>query len=249
LTRFTFHARQAERYREDRVLLAGDAAHLFPAPGVPLNAGLMDAANLGWKIAAAVHGWAPPELLDTYDRERRFAADRTMLHTQAQVAIRRGHDAASEALRKLLQELLADDQAARRIGVFIAGTGIRYPQLKPNQHALCGTFAPDLTLHTNAGITSVNSLMHAGRPILIDLAGRQDVRDAAEGWLDRVDVHVAEMNDRPADALLIRPDGHIAWAAAIGEPVEDAVPALRDALATWFGTGAVRSERAGASEL
>jgi 2-polyprenyl-6-methoxyphenol hydroxylase-like FAD-dependent oxidoreductase len=242
LTRFTFHARQAERYREGRILLAGDAAHLFPAPGVALNAGMMDAANLGWKIAAAVHGWSPPDLLDTYDRERRFASDRTMLQTQAQVAIRRGHDAASEALRKLLQELFADEQAARRIGACIAGTGIRYPQSKPNQHALCGTFAPDLTLHTSAGITSIGGLMRAGRPILVDLAGRHDLGDAAEDWLDRIDVHVAETDDRPADALLIRPDAHIAWAAAIGEPAEDAVPALHGALATWFGASGVRSE-------
>jgi 2-polyprenyl-6-methoxyphenol hydroxylase-like FAD-dependent oxidoreductase len=236
LTRFTFHARQAERYRDGRVLLAGDAAHLFPAPGVALNAGMVDSVNLGWKLGAAVHGWAPAGLLDTYHDERRLAAERTMLHTRAQVALRRGNDPAAQALRSLFQELLLDDQPLRRIGAFIAGTGIRYAMPNPNHHALTGSFAPDLSLHTDRGPTSVAALMHAARPVLLDLAGRADLRDVARDWGQRVDVHTAATEHRPADALLIRPDAHIAWAATVDEPSDTAGASLRDALATWFGT-------------
>ena len=131
MTRFTFHARQAERYRDGRILLAGDAAHLFPAPGIALNADLIDSVNLGWKLAAAVHGRAPAGLLDTYHDERHLAAERTLLNARAQVAVRRGHDAAAEALRELFQELLADEQPLRRLGALMAGADIRYPPPGP----------------------------------------------------------------------------------------------------------------------
>ena len=236
LTRFTFHARQVERYRDGRILLAGDAAHLFPAPGVALNAGLIDSVNLGWKLAAAIHGWAPAGLLDTYHDERHLAAERTLLHTRAQVAMRRGHDQAAEALRELFQELLVDEQPLRRIGALMAGTDIRYPLPGHDHHALIGTFAPDLTLRTDQGTTSVAELMHTARPVLLDLADRADLRETVRDWQHRIDIHTAEADQRPADGLLIRPDAHIAWAAAIDEPTDTAVPALRDALSGWFGT-------------
>ena len=236
LTRFTFHARQVERYRDGRILLAGDAAHLFPAPGVALNAGLLDTVNLAWKLAADIGGWAPAGLLDTYHDERHLAGERTLLHTRAQVALRRGHDPAAEALRQLFQELLVDEQPLRRIGALIAGTDIRYPPPGPNHHALTGTFAPDLTLHTDQGTTSVAELMHTARPILLDLADRPDLRETAQDWEHRIEIHTAKTGHRPADALLIRPDAHIAWAAATGEPAGTAVPALREALSDWFGT-------------
>ena len=235
LTRFTFHARQAERYRDGRILLAGDAAHLFPAPGVALNAGMLDTVNLAWKLAAAIHGWAPAGLLDTYHDERHLAGERTLLHTRAQVALRRGHDPAAEALRELFQELLADEQPLRRIGALIAGTDIRYPPPGPDHHALTGTFAPDLTLHTDQGTTSVAELMHTARPVLLDLADRPDLRETARDWQHRIDIHTAETDHRPADALLIRPDAHIAWAATIDEPTDTAALALREALSGWFG--------------
>ena len=206
LTRFTFQARHVERYRDGRILLAGDAAHLFPAPGVALNAGLVDTVNLAWKLAAAIDGWAPAGLLDTYHDERHLAGERTLLHTRAQVALRRGHDPAADALRELFQELLADEQPLRRIGAFIAGTDIRYPPPGPEDHALTGTFVPDLTLHTDQGTTSVAELMHTARPVLLDLADRPDLREAARHWRDRIDIHTAETDHRPADALLIRPD-------------------------------------------
>jgi 2-polyprenyl-6-methoxyphenol hydroxylase-like FAD-dependent oxidoreductase len=236
LVRFTFHARQAERYRDGRILLAGDAAHLFPAPGVALNAGLIDSVNLAWKLAAAIHGWAPAGLLDTYHDERHLAAERTLLHTRAQVALRRGHDPAAEALRELFQELLVDEQPLRRIGALMAGADIRYPPPGPDHHALTGTFAPDLTLHTDEGTTSVAELMHTARPVFLDLADRRDLCEIAQGWLPRIDIHTAATELRPADALLIRPDAHIAWATTIDEPTDTAAPALQDALSGWFGT-------------
>ena len=234
LTRFTFHARQAERYRDGRILLAGDAAHLFPAPGAALNVDLLDSVNLAWKLAAAVHGWAPPGLLDTYHDERHLAAERTLLHTRAQVALRRGHDQAADALRQLFQELLGDEQPLRRIGALMAGSDIRYPPPGPDRHALTGTFAPDL-LRTD-GHTSVAELMHTARPVFLDLADRADLRETARDWQQRIDIHTAETDNRPADALLIRPDAHIAWAASIDEPTDTAPPALREALSDWFGT-------------
>jgi 2-polyprenyl-6-methoxyphenol hydroxylase-like FAD-dependent oxidoreductase len=236
LTRFTFQARLAEPYREGRVLLAGDAAHLFPAPGVALNAGLMDTVNLAWKLAAAIGGWAPAGLLDTYHDERHFAAARTMLHTQAQVALRRGYDPAAEALRELFQELLEDEQPTGRIGAFIAGTDIRYPLPNPNDNALTGTFVPNLTLHSDRGITGVAELTRTARPVLLDLADRADLRETARDWQQRVDVHTAGTEHRPADAVLIRPDAYIAWAADIEEPTDTAARTLRAALSSWFGT-------------
>ncbi|MEO3742885.1 FAD-dependent monooxygenase [Plantactinospora sp. B5E13] len=235
LSRFTFKARQAERYRDGRIMLAGDAAHLFPATGVALNAGMLDAVNLAWKLAADIHGWAPAGLLDTYHSERHLAGARTMLHTRAQVALRRGHDPAAEALRQVFQELLTDEQPLRRMGALVAGTDIRYPMSGPHHHSSAGTFTPDLTLHTNRGITSVGELMHPARPVLLDLADRPDLRQIAHVWHQRVDIHTGTTDQRPADALLIRPDAHIAWAAAIDEPADTAAPALQAALTAWFG--------------
>ncbi len=236
LSRYGFQARQAERYRDGRILVAGDAAHQFPATGIGINFGMLDAVNLGWKLAAVISGRAPAGLLDTYHSERHFAGARAMLQTQAQVALRRGQDPAAQALRELFLELLADEQPLRRLGALIAGSGIRYPMPGVSQHALAGTFVPDLALRSSQGTSSVAELLHAARPVLLDLADRGDLRAAARDWQDRIDIRTAETDGRPADALLIRPDAHIAWAAATGEPAGTAAPALREALACWFGT-------------
>ncbi len=236
LSRYGFCARQAERYRDGRILLAGDAAHQFPATGIGINFGMLDAVNLAWKLAADVGGWAPSGLLDTYHHERHLAGARALLQTQAQVALRRGQDPAAHALRDLFLELLADEQPLRRMGALIAGADTRYPMPGPGQHALTGTFAPDLTVHTGQGTTSVAELMHPARPILLDLADRPDLRETARDWQHRVNIHTAQTDHRPADALLIRPDAHIAWAAGTGEPAGTAAPALREALSCWFGT-------------
>jgi 2-polyprenyl-6-methoxyphenol hydroxylase-like FAD-dependent oxidoreductase len=235
LTRFTYHARHVERYRDGRIFLAGDAAHLFPAGGVALNAGMIDSVNLGWKLAAEIHGWAPDGLLDTYHDERRLAAERTLLHTRAQWALRRGHDQAADALRELFLELATDEQPLRRIGALIAGTDVRYPCPNPNLHALTGTFAAGLTMHTGEGPTTVAELANTQRPLLLDLADRPDLRQTARGWRHRIDIRPVSTEDRPVDALLIRPDAYVAWAAAIDEPDNTAAPSLREALSHWFG--------------
>ncbi len=235
LSRYGFQARQAERYVDGRILLAGDAAHQFPATGIGINNGMLDAVNLAWKLAAAVGGWAPAGLLDTYHRERHLAGARALLQTQAQVALRRGQDPAAEALRELFAELLTDEQPLRRVGALIAGTDIRYPMPGPGQHDLAGTFAPDLTLHTSQGATSVAELMHTARPVFLDLADRPDLRATAQDWRHRVDIHTARTDHRPADAILIRPDAYIGWAAAAGEPAGTADDALREALSRWLG--------------
>jgi hypothetical protein len=235
LSRYGFQARQAERYRDGRILLAGDAAHQFPATGIGINFGMTDAVNLAWKLAAVIGGGAPDGLLDTYHSERHLAGARALLQTQAQLALRRGQHPAAEALRELLGELLADEAPLRRLGALIAGTSIRYPMPGAGQHALAGTFAPDLILRVGEDVTSVAGLMHAARPVLLDLADRPDLREAARDWRQRVDVYIARTDHRPADVLLIRPDAYIAWAAVAGEPAAAAAPTLREALTRWFG--------------
>ncbi|MFI6043942.1 FAD-dependent monooxygenase [Nocardia sp. NPDC051321] len=235
LSRFTFKARHVDRYRAGRIMVAGDAAHLLPATGVALNAGMLDTVNLAWKLAAEIHGWAPEGLLDTYHDERHFAGARALLQTQAQVALRRGQDPAAEALRAVFQELLVDEQPLRRMGALVAGSDIRYPRTDPDEHALTGAFAPDLTLHTDEGTTSVAELLHTARPVFLDLAERADLREIAREWADRIDIRQGKTGDRPADAVLIRPDAHIAWAATIDESAETAARTLRAALSRWFG--------------
>ncbi|WP_414944917.1 FAD-dependent monooxygenase [Amycolatopsis sp. cmx-11-32] len=226
LSRYQFSARQAERYREGRILLAGDAAHLLPSTGTAINVGMSDSVNLAWKLAAEVQGRAPEGLLDTYHAERHAAGARALLQSQAQVALRRGHDEAAEALRTVFQELLADEQAARRLASHVAGSDLRYP-MPGSGHALAGTFVPDLALETDEGTTSVGELLRSARPVLLDLAGRPELHGLAEAA--GVDVHTAKAEDRLADVLLIRPDGYIAWASDVD------TDGLREALAAWFG--------------
>jgi len=238
LSRYVLQARQAERYRDGRILLAGDAAHQFPATGIGINFGMLDAVNLAWKLAAVINGWAPPGLLDTYHGERHPAGARALLQTQAQVALRRGDDPAAQALRELFLELLADEQPLRRMSALIAGADVRYPMPESSlsQDTLMGTFAPNLTLRTDQGTTSVAELMHAARPVFLDLADRPELCATARGWRHRIDIHIAETDHAPADALLIRPDAHIAWAATATEPASADAAALRQALSYWFGT-------------
>ncbi len=233
MTRFGYSAKQADTYRAGRVFLAGDAAHLFPAGGVAVNAGMLDATNLAWKLAGAVHGWAPPGLLDTYSEERRAAAERTLLHTRAQVALRRGYGPSADALRALFLELAADEQPLRRLGALMAGTDVGAPMSEA--HPLVGTVVTDRVLHVEHEDPRFAGILREGRSVLLDLADRPDLREVAGQWDDRADVVTATIAERPVDALLIRPDGLIAWAAAIGTPSQTALPALREALTTWFG--------------
>ena len=165
-----------------------------------LNAGMIDSVNLGWKLAAAIHGWAPAGLLDTYHDERHLAAERTLLHTRAQWALRRGHDPAADALRELFLELVTDEQPLRRIGALIAGTDVRYPMPEPRPPR------PDRHLRTQPRPCTPTraqpaspALMHAARPVLLDLADRsRPPRDGAGLAASRRRPHRAEpMTGRP----------------------------------------------------
>lgn len=228
LTRFGDAARQAERYVAGRVVLAGDAAHVHPPAGAQgLNVGLQDAFNLGWKLAAAVCGWGPPGLLDTYHAERHAAGARVLINTRAQMALEEPGERFAP-LRRLFGELAGLPVVRRHLAEMVTGAGTCYDVGEPGGGPLVGRLAPDWPLATAAGPTSVAALLHRGRGVLLDLAGRPDLRAAAAGWADRVDVVAAASGPGPAaDVLLIRPDGYTAWAAGAG--------GLPAALARWFG--------------
>jgi 2-polyprenyl-6-methoxyphenol hydroxylase-like FAD-dependent oxidoreductase len=233
MTRFGYSAKQAATYRDGRVFLAGDAAHLFPSGGVALNAGMLDAANLAWKLAAAVQGWAPPDLLDTYSKERRAAAERTLLHTRAQVALRRGYGPGGDALRTLFLELTADEPPLRRLGALMAGTDVG--SSTSDAHPLVGTYVTAQTLNAAPEDPRFAGILAGSRPALLDLAERADLRELLAPWDDRIDVIVKPMDERPADALLVLPDGRIAWAAPVGELRDPSAVTLRAAATNWFG--------------
>jgi len=250
-TRFTDNTRQAPTYRDGRVLLAGDAAHVHPPfGGQGLHLGLADAINLGWKLAATVRGWAPEGLLDTYTAERHPVGERVLHNTRAQVALLQPGPRV-DALRDIFTELAETSEANRLLTDLMGELDVRYEA--SGDHALAGLYCSDLALRTAAGTTSVGSLSREGRGLLLDLADRADVRAAVRRWADRVDIvtGVAETatrentpdagdrtaeaggtygagKDPVADAILIRPDGHVAWAG--GD-----VSGLRDAVRRWFG--------------
>ncbi|ONI84386.1 FAD-dependent oxidoreductase [Actinosynnema sp. ALI-1.44] len=213
------NTRIAERYRDGRVFLIGDAAHVHSAIGGPgLNLGLQDAANLGWKLAGHVHGWAPDGLLDTYETERRPAAERVVLHTQAQAAMTRPGPEVT-ALRTFFTELMASADVATHIAETMAGADIRYPT--GTNHPLVGRFLPD---HGAA------ALLSPARPLLLDLARNPALEGIAAQWADRVDVVELESTYAHADVLLVRPDGYVAWAG------DGVLSGLREELAAWFGS-------------
>ncbi|MFF3595693.1 FAD-dependent monooxygenase [Kitasatospora indigofera] len=231
------NTRLAERYRQGRVLLAGDAAHVHSAVGGPgLNLGLQDAANLGWKLAATVRGWAPPGLLDTYHAERHPVGERVFVHSQAQLALMAPGEGVT-ALRGLFAELLTHKDNVQHIADTLAGSDLRYATTCA--HPLAGRFAPDATAVTASGPARLAELMREGRPLLLDLTGGAGLPAAvAAPWRDRVDVVTAGCAAPPAAALLVRPDGYVAWAAEDGEPDGRLAEGLRTALAAWFGAPA-----------
>ncbi|MEV4127805.1 FAD-dependent monooxygenase [Nocardia sp. NPDC049707] len=223
------NTRLAERYRDGNVFLLGDAAHVHSAMGGPgLNLGLQDAANLGWKLAAQINGWAPAELLDTYHSERYPVGERVMMQSLSQHALMAPGDDVT-ALRQLFGELLAVPENAEHIAHLMAGSDIRYDTGDP--HPLSGRMVPDLTLETAEGRVRIADLLHSARPLLVQLTDNADFADIASGWADRVDTVIATSPDAPADALLIRPDGYVAWASETGDDADR----LRDALSRWFG--------------
>jgi 2-polyprenyl-6-methoxyphenol hydroxylase-like FAD-dependent oxidoreductase len=239
LARFTDSSRVVDRFGSGRVFVAGDAAHVhFPIGAQGLNLGLQDAMNLGWKLAGRIHGWAPDDLLDTYDRERRPAADRVILETRAQLALM-NPDERVDPLRELFRELLAIDEVNQHLSRMLTGLDAQYrPDPATGAHPLVGRLAPSLRLHAARGPVRVADLLRGGRPVLVDLSD-PPVAAAAAGWHDRVDVVTArEEGDRTVGALLIRPDGYVAWAAAPDDDTAQVETSLPGALETWFGWAA-----------
>ncbi|HTM83585.1 MAG TPA: FAD-dependent monooxygenase, partial [Mycobacterium sp.] len=232
------NTRQADRYRAGNVFLVGDAAHVHSAMGGPgLNLGMQDAMNLGWKLAAAVRGWAPPGLLDTYHAERYPAGQRVMMHSMAQAALMAAGPEVA-ALRTLFGELLSTSDGASHIANLLAGADVRYDV--GDGHPLSGRLVPDLMLDDGRRVAE---LLRNGRGLLLDLSGG-NYAGAVPGWEDRVDILigtvVATAPNRPAQAVLIRPDGYVAWAAdGLGEGDADRLAA---ALRRWFGSEGVAEE-------
>ncbi|WP_416904313.1 rifampin monooxygenase [Micromonospora echinospora] len=218
LSRFGDATRQAERYRVGRVLLAGDAAHVHPPTGGQgLNLGLQDAFNLGWKLAAEVDGWAPEGLLDSYHTERHPVAADVLVNTRAQMELMSTAPGA-RAVRRLLSELMDFEDVNRHLVEKITAIGIRYDV--GAGHELLGRRMRDVRL----GRGRLYELMRGGRGLLLDRTGRL----SPAGWADRVD-HVVDTGDEPdVPAVLLRPDGHVAW---VGDDQQD----LLGQLPRWFG--------------
>lgn len=218
LSRFTDATRLAERYRAGRVFLAGDAAHVHPPlGGQGLNLGIQDAFNLGWKLAPAVDGWAPDGLLDSYRSERHPVAADVLNLTRAQSELI-SPEPGPRALRQLLTELTAFADVSRYLAEKVSGIGIRYDL--GEGHPLLGRRLRDIRLSR----ARLYQLMHGGRGLLLDPAGALSVA----GWTDRID-HVVDVSDElEVPAVLLRPDGHVAW---VGDDQTD----LHGALPRWFG--------------
>ena len=219
LSRFGDATRLAERYRTGRVLLAGDAAHVHPPMGGQgLNLGVQDAFNLGWKLAAEVHGWAPDGLLDSYHTERHPVAADVLDNTRAQSELM-STEPGPRALRRLLTELMDFADVNRHLVEKVTATGIRYDF--GGAHELVGRRMRDLALERGRRLYE---LLRGGRGLLLDQTGRLSVA----GWADRVD-HVVDVSAQlDVPAALLRPDGHVAW---VGEDQQELVSALP----TWFG--------------
>jgi 3-(3-hydroxy-phenyl)propionate hydroxylase len=237
LSRFTDATRQAATYRDGRVLLAGDAAHIhYPAGGQGIGLGIQDAVNLGWKLAQVVKGISPESLLDSYHAERHPAAARALKHSMAQTAVQRA-DARTAALAETVAGLMSMDEPRTQLAALIHGLDIAYDF--GDGHPLLGRRMPDLDLGTADGPTRVYTLLHDAKPLLLILG--EPARIDIARWAERVrlvDARVAGSWELPVigevtppSAVLIRPDGHVAW---VGQGSD---LGLSDALALWFGDG------------
>lgn len=236
LSRFTDAARQAAAYRDKRVLLAGDAAHVHgPTGGQGLNIGVQDAVNLGWKLAQVLGGTSPESLLDTYHAERHPIAARVLKNSLAQTALMRG-DERTKAAHEAMTELLQMDEPRKRFAAMMSGLGVHYDL--GNGHPLLGRRMPDLDVITENGPQRVFTLLHTARPVLLNL-GKPGAFEMPP-WAERVQLINAQYSgawELPVigavaapTAVLIRPDGYVAW---VGDVMDQG---LLDALGKWFGS-------------
>ncbi|GFE15685.1 hypothetical protein Sgleb_37320 [Streptomyces glebosus] len=250
LSRFGNATRLAARYRAGRVLLAGDAAHIhFPAAGQGLNTGLQDAMNLGWKLAAEINGWAPPGLLDSYHAERHPVGQAVTENTEVQTLLMEltlfpPYQRPAAALRTLLTELLGIEEVNRRLAGRISALDTAYPPTAGDAHPLAGRRMPDIALAAaGSAAVRVHELLPPGRFVLLDLAGDEQLRQTVTpGWGPRVTVLTVTRHDHRADLdgvreILIRPDGHIAWATRAPSLPDRRIERHR-ALTDWAGTPA-----------
>ena len=222
------NTRLAQTYRAGRVLLLGDAAHVHSPMGGPgLNLGLQDTVNLGWKLAAAVKGWAPAGLLDTYESERRPVGERVMMQSLSQQALMTPGPEV-DALRTLFGELLQKSEVKDHLAHLLAGSDVRYDV--GDVHPLSGRLVPELVLDDGRRVAE---LLREARPVLLEL-GDGAAAACAVGWADRVDVVTGTIADSPLSALLLRPDGYVAWAADGFDAARSSE--LLAALQRWFGS-------------
>ncbi|MBA2609237.1 MAG: FAD-dependent monooxygenase [Actinobacteria bacterium] len=237
ISRFTDMSRQAASYRHGRVLLAGDAAHVHgPAGGQGLNVGVLDAVNLGWKLAQVVNGTSSDNLLDTYHAERHPVGARVLHNTMAQVALN-NPDPRNQASFATVTDLLRMDEPRRRIGGMISALDIHYDL--GAGHPLLGRRMPDLDLQTADGTTRAFGLLHEARPVLLNLEARNGFDVSPWPRVRLVDATYDGAWELPVlgevaapGSVLIRPDGHVVWTGDLTDP------ALPEALATWFGMAA-----------
>jgi 3-(3-hydroxy-phenyl)propionate hydroxylase len=238
ISRFTDMTRQAASYRAGRVLLAGDAAHVHPPHGGQgLNTGVQDAVNLGWKLAQVVNGTSPDGLLDTYHGERHPIGARVLRTTMTAVALSTPDDR-HDALREFVADVLSTDVPRRRIVGMLSGLDIHYDL--GDGHPLIGRRMPDLDVHIPGGPARVFTLLHDARPVLLNFGESSGIDPAP--WTNRVRSVDASYDGEwelpvlgaiaPPAAVLVRPDGYVAWAGELADP------ALPGALTTWFGAAA-----------